>query len=392
MNVEEAQKQVKPIQLRVCNILKSWIEMCFADFTLEMISIVEEFCETLKQDGYGSIAEKLENNMATMALGLSRDRKIVFTTTPPPVKVPLKLPENTLDIWEHFLDAYDEEELARQITIIDYDIYAAIKPKELLNQGWTKPALHKQCPNVVAYIVRFNFISSIVVSCIVNPENVKVRARMTAKWIMIAKYLRQLNNYNCLMAIIAGLNNSAVIRLKITFREIPKRYLDIFLELGDLMKSELSYKAYREAIHNSDPPCLPYLGVYLSDLTFIEDGNPNMYNGLINFRKRRLVCAVIQEIQQYQLKPYHFLKVPDIQNELNSIPLNDAKLLYDLSLVREPRGQSEATDKVTFHRLMRTASDIAFDYKEKAVKAKDAVSEFAIAMKEKQLEKQNPNT
>ena len=41
------------------------------------------------------------------------------------------------------------------------------------------------------------------------------------------------------------------------------------VQLGD---PEGSYKAYRSALKAAPLPALPYLGVYLKDLTFIEDG------------------------------------------------------------------------------------------------------------------------
>jgi len=40
--------------------------------------------------------------------------------------------------------------------------------------------------------------------------------------------------------------------------------------LSKLISNERSYKVLREELRNSVPPALPYLGVYLSDLTFIE--------------------------------------------------------------------------------------------------------------------------
>jgi son of sevenless-like protein len=41
--------------------------------------------------------------------------------------------------------------------------------------------------------------------------------------------------------------------------------------------------------------------MYLTDLTFLEEGNPDKIGELINFDKRRRVAAVIKEIQQYQV-------------------------------------------------------------------------------------------
>jgi hypothetical protein len=39
-----------------------------------------------------------------------------------------------------------------------------------------------------------------------------------------------------------------------------------------------------------NPPAVPYLGMYLTDLAFIEEGTPNFTEeGLVNFSKMRMV-------------------------------------------------------------------------------------------------------
>lgn len=70
---------------------------------------------------------------------------------------------------------------------------------------------------------------------------------------------------------------------------------------------------HREALSHSAPPCIPYLGVHLSDLTFIEDGNPDTIRGLVNFTKRRFLFRVISEISRYQQNAYNLHPVPQIQ-------------------------------------------------------------------------------
>lgn len=48
----------------------------------------------------------------------------------------------------------------------------------------------------------------------------------------------------------------------------------------------------RDAINRCDPPSIPYVGMYLTDLSFIEEGTPNYSpEGLLNFSKMRMVSC-----------------------------------------------------------------------------------------------------
>ena len=47
------------------------------------------------------------------------------------------------------------------------------------------------------------------------------------------------------------------------------------------------------SVSRCDPPSVPYLGIYLSDLTFIDEGTPNRTEkNLINFAKMRMVIQI----------------------------------------------------------------------------------------------------
>lgn len=154
---------------------------------------------------------------------------------------------------------------------------------------------------------------------IIRTEKLKPRAIVLKRWIEVAKKCRDLNNFNSIMIIISALENSAIYRLKNTWKVLPKKITQCYNELKSYINTKSSYKNLRDAIHTANPPIIPYLGVYLSDLTFIEDGNPDVvHGGLINFDKRRLLASVLTEIQQYQQTPYPLQEVPLIRDYLMS--------------------------------------------------------------------------
>ena len=79
--------------------------------------------------------------------------------------------------------------------------------------------------------------------------------------------------------------------------------------------------------------------MYLTDLSFIEEGTPNFTDeGLLNFSKMRMIAHVIREIRHFQQTPYKIEQVPKVFNYL----LDPGRLmpdeeLYRLSLCLEPR-------------------------------------------------------
>jgi len=169
-------------------------------------------------------------------------------------------------------------------------------------------------------------------------------------------------NHHHHQSIIAGINTSPISRLRATKKDIKGKLTKAFKRLEEIMNPQGSFSNYRNLLHNSTPPCIPYMyisfsyhllillllccccsrdpsrsGVYLSDLTFMEDGNPDKVDNLINFGKRELVYRVIEEVVQYQLTPYQIERSEPIYTFLRELPNLDEKDLFDLSLVREPR-------------------------------------------------------
>ena len=107
------------------------------------------------------------------------------------------------------------------------------------------------------------------------------------------------------------------------------------------MSSNQSYKEYRALIAGTQPPCVPFLGVYLTDLTFVEDGNPDRIQGMINFRKRKLEYDIIVQLLAYQTQTYNLNMVHKIVAIIDGLEMIDDNACYEASLRCEPRNATK---------------------------------------------------
>jgi len=83
--------------------------------------------------------------------------------------------------------------------------------------------------------------------------------------------------------------------------------MQAFEKLEAKLDPKNNFVTYRNHIKHCNPPVLPYLGVYLTDLIFVEDGNRDCNKeGLINFDKQRKLYHVIEQIERYQNLEYTF--------------------------------------------------------------------------------------
>ncbi|KAN0031445.1 hypothetical protein ACTFIV_005309 [Dictyostelium citrinum] len=336
-SVAEWRQRSTHIQLRVLNVLKTWIKDYFSDFSEKLILAIKSLLETMRQTGNTSYA-KVISDALNSGLKKSGRNNTVFTVPAPEPKVPK-------NIWSHNLDIFsvDEEEISRQLTLMDFEIFSNIKSTELLNQCWNKPKLRHRSPNVLELIGRFNEISQWTATSILSWPKVKDRARIMGKFIKIAEYcMKHLNNFNTSMAILSGLNASSVHRLKFTKEELPRHTQQVYTELQFHLSSAQAYKEYRALLAKANPPCLPYLGVYLTDLTFFEEGNPDFIQGFINFGKRKLIYGSISNVQSFQNTKYNLQPVYQIAKLLKGFKLLEENELYTRSMSFEPRNKERS--------------------------------------------------
>jgi len=333
---EEVLQQVR---LRVTQVIKFWIENHYHDFEndTELLEKVKKLSTIMENTQGKHFATQLLNSIKRQQSLDGNSNVEVFVKIEKAVKFPKKYKPGKDDLGKFDILEWPSAEIARQITLIEYNMFKSIRPKECLNQSWNKDQREQKAYNIFQMINWFNRVSKWVASRILSEPNAKERKTIMTKMIQIAEECRKLNNFNAVFEVISGLQNSAVHRMKKTWDALKSESRRDHDELLSLISGDNNFRAIRHAILYVKPPCIPYIGVFLTDLTFIEDGNPNTLNDKINFIKRRKLAMLIRDIQTYQQTPYSLQNVPELQEKLKAITSMEDDKLYKLSLEYEPR-------------------------------------------------------
>ncbi|KAI0061642.1 ras GEF [Artomyces pyxidatus] len=242
---------------------------------------------------------------------------------------------------------FDPTEVARQLTTIECQLYMKIKPSECLMRTEKQKAGDVN-DNIGAIIETTNKIAHWVADTVLSKEDSRKRALIVKQFISVADRCRDIHNFSSMIAIVSGLNSPPIRRLKRTWEQINQKFMTMLGTCEMTIDSNKNFSNYRSLLQRITPPCVPFFGLYLTTLTFIQDGAPNMVSGnLVNFRKRQKAAEVIEEIQKWQSKPFNFAKVDviydyiqDCLTKFNDVP-DVSDLFWNLSLEREPRERED---------------------------------------------------
>lgn len=173
-----------------------------------------------------------------------------------------------------------------------------MRPWELVGQVWSKNK--DRARNVLALIGRFNRVSWWVTSLVCDTPSLDERRDVIHLLIEVAQHFRELNNFNGMMEILSGLEASSVHRLKVTWSRLDRKHQQMLEEQRAITSQASNYKTLRGLLRQAIPPCIPFFGMYLTDLTFLEDGNPDLLTGtdLIN------VCLAVNRLRNSEPIPH----------------------------------------------------------------------------------------
>ncbi|KAM9207058.1 ras-specific guanine nucleotide-releasing factor RalGPS1 isoform 10-T11 [Dugong dugon] len=193
---------------------------------------------------------------------------------------------------------------------------------ELASCGWSKKEKHSLAPNVVAFTRRFNQVSFWVVREILTAQTLKIRAEILSHFVKIAKKLLELNNLHSLMSVVSALQSAPIFRLTKTWALLNRKDKTTFEKLDYLMSKEDNYKRTREYIRSLKMvPSIPYLGIYLLDLIYIDSAYPASGSIMENEQRSNQMNNILRIIADLQVScSYdHLTTLPHVQKYLKSV-------------------------------------------------------------------------
>ncbi|XP_069799673.1 rap guanine nucleotide exchange factor 1 isoform X3 [Dendropsophus ebraccatus] len=298
-------------------------ELCLVELTDEILKLLMELVFRLVCKGELSLARVLRKNILEKVDNKRMQTHCNSAMRPLAARGVAARPGTLHDFHSH--------EIAEQLTLLDAELFYKIEIPEVLL--WAKEQNEEKSPNLTQFTEHFNNMSYWVRSIIMLQEKAQDRERLLLKFIKIMKHLRKLNNFNSYLAILSALDSAPIRRL-----EWQKQTSEGLAEYCTLIDSSSSFRAYRAALSEVEPPCIPYLGLILQDLTFVHLGNPDHIDGKVNFSKRWQQFNILDSMRRFQQVHYDIRRNDDIISFFNDFSDHLAEeALWELSLKIKPR-------------------------------------------------------
>lgn len=216
-------------------------------------------------------------------------------------------------------------EASKQLSLIESAMYLGISPGDLLQgkNSLTNPSLDNS-RSITMVILFTNLLSNYVFeSILAKGLTSKKRVSRVNTWLRIALSALYFRNFNALASIMTALQSYVMSRLSVIWDSLSENDIELYEYLSKIIHPNGNYKVYRHKLRKlkeefssggesnafkSSLPVVPFFNLFLQDLAFIDEGNPDFRNPesfrpnkLINIDKFLKITNTISTFQYFQV-------------------------------------------------------------------------------------------
>ncbi|XP_028920787.1 RAS guanyl-releasing protein 4 isoform X1 [Ornithorhynchus anatinus] len=315
-------------RLRICNLIRYWVNHFPEAFRLEpqLDEVVGGFWNAVRLEGDAAQRRLMDSANLLSPEDPQQPQQLSSPSCGKKRKVSL------------LFDHLETGELAEHLTYLEFKAFCGITASEL--RSYVLQGSVRENPALERSVALCNSVSQWVQVMVLSRPTPQQRAEVLTKFIHVAQKLRQLHNFNTLMAVTGGLCHSAISRLKDSHALLSPDSTKTLLELAELLASGGNYGQYRRAFGECGGFKLPVLGVHLKDLVSLHEALPDrLPDGRLHLPKLQGLYRRLQELQELQRQCPPCSANKDLLHLLTlSLDLFYTEdEIYELSYAREPR-------------------------------------------------------
>lgn len=235
------------------------------------------------------------------------------------------------------------EEVSNQLVAFDWELFTCVHEVEFVCYVFHGEQSRWRPLNLELVLQRCSEVQSWVCTEILQCQSLPKRVQLLRKFIKIAALCKQQQDLLSFLAVVLGLDNPALSRLRLTWEGLPGKFRKQFQQFESIADPSRNHKSYRDLVQTLRPPLIPFTPLLLKDLTFLHESCKTFHGDLVNFEKMHKVAEMVRTIRRYrssqlpvdtETSPSH-LQTKAYVRQLQVI--DNQNLLFDMSCKLEPK-------------------------------------------------------
>lgn len=235
------------------------------------------------------------------------------------------------------------EEVANQLVVFDWELFSCVHEVEFICYVFHGEQSRWRPLNLELVLQRCSEVQHWVATEILQCQSLPKRIQLLRKFIKIAALCKQQQDLLSFLAVVLGLDNPALSRLRLTWEGLPGKFRKQFQQFEGIADPSRNHKSYRDLLSSLRPPLIPFTPLLLKDLTFLHESCKTFHGELVNFEKMHKVAEMVRTIRRYrcsqlamdtETSPSH-LQTKAYVRQLQVI--DNQNLLFDMSCKLEPK-------------------------------------------------------